>query len=243
MNQSDTTRASSIVIWTIVLLFAWAASGCGAAGQDGADPADGLAVETTVVPTTEGEGLDGEVVTEVESSDTTRAGDAAASEDPDGGSGPDAEDILTMLVEGDGEAPTMPAEGSDLTLGGSPNTAAADSIASGLEAAGVALDGVTVSVLPVSGMAVSLLILEVSDECLETAVPGQDESDDMTAAVLDLPEIEDASIVEVVTIYRGEDEVGPFTMTFTVSVEDLRQSFESGTELGDGLQVQLERES
>jgi hypothetical protein len=234
------TRVRSYVIWTIVVLFAWVAAGCGATGQGDAGSADERDNQTTVSSISEtASSLDGVVTTEPESTDTTLVENASV----EGDSGLDAEEVFTMLVEGDGGDSEASPEGSDLMLGGSPDTSAAAGIVSGLEDAGVDLTGATVSVLPVSGMAVSLLVLELSDEYLETALPGPDEDDDMTGALLSLPEIESASIVEVVTIYRGEDEVGPFTMTFTVSVDDMRQAYESGSDLGDQLQVQLERAS
>lgn len=239
MNH-DMTRGRSFVICAVVVLFAFIAAGCGATGQDDTGSANEPDNQTTASSISETDSsLDEVVTTEPESTDTTGVEDASLDGDP----GLDAEEVFTMLVDGDDGASETSAEGSDLLLGGSPDTSAAAGIAKGLEDAGVDLTGATVSVLPVSGMAVSLLVLELSDEYLETAFPGPDEDDDMTGALLSLPEIESASIVEVVTIYRGEDEVGPFTMTFTVSVDDMRQAYESGNDLGDELQVQMDRGS
>lgn len=236
--STDSTRART-EIWLVVILFAWVATACGEA--DGANDVTKEQVAQTVSEPTPG--ADGES----ESAATTLVADAGRSEpeevtEPEGDTEPSQDDILATILEGD-LGPLEIAEGPDLTVGGSPNTSAAAAIAKGLEEAGVALDGITLSVLPVSGMVASLLVLEVGDEYLEEALIGTEEGSDMTGVLLALPEMESASVAEVVTIYRGEDEIGPFTMTFTVSVEALRQAYESDSELGDELVVELERAS
>lgn len=227
-------------VWLVVVLFAWVATACG--GADGAvGPADEPVGEGVSESTPESDD-------EPESAATTQVADAESPEpesvtEPEEDVDPEQDDILEGILEGDLEPLDVAAEGPDLTLGGSPDTSVAAAIAKGLEDAGVVLDGITVSVLPISGMVASLLVLEVGDEYLETALLGEDEGNDMTGVLLAMPEMESASVAEVVTIYRGEDEIGPFTMTFTVSVEALRQAYESGSELGDEMLVELERAS
>lgn len=235
--KPDSTRARTI-LWSIVILLASPVTGCAESTQTVTEP---TAEQWTVASTSEIDVISAQADAGPESSDQSQDGDGEESLDVDSASMYDELDVLTAILEDNGEHRDIPAEGSDLTLGGSPDRSSAVAIVKGLEDAGVALDGITVSVLPISGMKASLLVMEVSDEYVETALPAGDEGNDITETLLAMPEIESASIAEVVTIYRGEDEIGAFTMTFTVSVEDLRQVYESGGELGDELLVQLER--
>ena len=112
-----------------------------------------------------------------------------------------------------------------------------------LEHAGVTLTGITLSVLPVTGTDASLLVMEVDDDSFAAGLPTEEEGGDLTTALLASPQLEAASITELVTVYRSEDEEGPFTMTFAVTIDAMRQAAATGESLGDAVAVQVDRGS
>lgn len=155
-------------------------------------------------------------------------------------------DFEALLAEALGSEPiARPSEavGSDLILGGTPDLVSAAAITQGLLDAGVDLTGIEVAVLPITGMDASLIVFEVSDEAITLGEEGSDDDDPMMKALLAMPQIEEASITEVVTVYRGADDQGSFVFTFTVSIGALEQALASGSEIGDDMLVQIERSS
>lgn len=234
MNPNPTS-ARAFGIWPLAIALVLAVTACGGIapvveGSGEPQAADG------------GEELDNDSAdSDVEVRLEDSSGDEEQAGDPESESATDI-DVLTSTMEGDPAPPDFPAEGSDLTLGGAPDTSTAAAIRAGLEEAGMVLDGITLSVLPVSGTGTSLLVIEASDEYLETSLAEDDDGTDMSGVLLDLPAVENASISALVTIYRGSDEQGPFTMTFAVSMSDLREAHQAGTDLEDDqLVVQLRR--
>jgi hypothetical protein len=143
----------------------------------------------------------------------------------------------------DGDLPPLPTEGVDAFLGGSPDAYATAALTLDLEHAGVTLTGITLSVLPVTGTDASLLVMEVDDDSFAAGLPTEEEGGDLTTALLASPQLEAASITELVTVYRSEDEEGPFTMTFAVTIDALRQAAATGESLGDAVAVQVDRGS
>lgn len=137
----------------------------------------------------------------------------------------------------------LPNEAVDAYLGGTPDVFAATLITRGLEEAGIDLTGITISVLPITGLEASLLVMEVGDEYVASGLPSESDGSDITGALLGLPQIESAAIAELVTVYRGVDEDGPFAMTFAVSMDDLRDTYAVGSDLGEALLVQVDRGS
>lgn len=151
-------------------------------------------------------------------------------------------DLLATPFEEATEEPET-VEDPDGLLGGAPDDIAVSMIRTRLEAAGVDMSGITVSVLPVSGMDGSLLLFEVGDEYLESALITDEEGEDMTAELLTLAEIETARVAKVVTVYRRVDEGGSFSMSFAVSLDAFREAHETNGDLGGELRVQLDRGS
>ena len=155
----------------------------------------------------------------------------------------DFDEFLAAVVESEPVLLDNEAIGSDLILGGSPDTVSAAAITRGLEDAGVDLSGIEVSVLPITGRDASLVVFEVTNED-EVVISGEGQSDDDDAfmkTLLAMPEVEEASITELVTIYRGVDDQGSFVVTFTVSISALEEALASGSEIGDDMLVQVER--
>jgi hypothetical protein len=142
----------------------------------------------------------------------------------------------------DGE-PLDLVQGPEAYLGGAPDEYSAAAIRLGLEQAGVDISGISLSVLPVNDLDASLLVMELGDEYFESGFPTETEGSDITGALLALPEIDTASITQLVTVYRGEDEEGPYAMTFVVSIAALRDAYATGSDLGDALLVQVDRGS
>jgi hypothetical protein len=146
-------------------------------------------------------------------------------------------------AEGLDDLSPLPTAGPGVYLGGSPDDYAAAVLTSGLEEAGVDLTGITLHVLPVTGVGASLLVLEVGDAYAESSLLTGEEGEDITGALLALPELEAAAITELVVVYRGVDEEGPFTMTFVVSIDALERAYATAGDLGDDLLVQVDRGS
>ena len=159
----------------------------------------------------------------------------------------EAIDALKAALEdsaGSEDVPPLPPDSLDAYLGTSPDAYAARVISLGLEEAGVDLTGITLSVLPVTGVDASLLVLEIGDEYVGSGLLSETAGADITGALLTLPELDTASVSELVIVYRGVDEQGPFTMTFAVSINALRDAYAAGGEaLGDALHVQVDRGS
>lgn len=141
------------------------------------------------------------------------------------------------------DVPAPPAGSVDAYLGGSPDAYATAAITLGLEEAGVDLTGITVHVLPLMGEDASLLVMEIGDDYVESGFLTQEEGKDITGALLALPELTSASISELVTVYRGVDEQGPFTMTFVVSIDALAEAYSTDGDVGDALLAQVDRGS
>ncbi|MGD2103435.1 MAG: hypothetical protein PVG83_14480 [Acidimicrobiia bacterium] len=225
----ESRRRHVLTIWIVIALLALATTGCGSADTalDNSSDTQPSASTTQSVDPDAPSGTDAQV----------NAPDTTLSSSP-----LDAVDLLDELWESEEEAPPLPSEGPSAYVGGSPHTLAAIGIARGLEEAGVDLSGISLSVLPINGTGASLLVMETTDEYLDSALATEEEGSNATVDLLALPEIENASIEELVTIYRGVDEEGPYTLTFAVSVEDLRHAQETGSELDDEqLLVQVDR--
>jgi hypothetical protein len=140
-----------------------------------------------------------------------------------------------------GEPIDVPPESLQSRIGCCPDEYTAAAITLGLEQAGVDLTGIEVAVLPVTGGDTSLLVLEVGDDSVAPGLLTETAGSDMSAALLALPEIEGASITQLVLVYRGTDEEGSFVMTFVVPIDALRDAYASGGDVGDALRVQIDR--
>lgn len=266
MTFQSTRFQVPTAVCAVVMLAAFTA-GCG-----GSESGVGGPSNTTLVPQTDQpvevsvQGpleVAGPDTSEIdEGADNATMGDEAGSSetmvddpDPDGGEAHGNSDTgsaydelaaLEAALEGSEDVngvPSVPTEGTDAYLGGSPDAYSAAAITLGLEEAGVELTGITLSVLPIGGMDASLLVLEVGDAYFDPGFLTEAKGADITGALLALPEIGTASIAELVTIYRGVDEEGPFSMTFAVSIDALREASVTGGELGDALVVQVDRRS
>jgi hypothetical protein len=114
--------------------------------------------------------------------------------------------------------PDEPLTGSDALVGGTPNTTASRSISAALEDAGVDLTGMRFYVLPVTGTAEWLLVIEVGDD---TALA----TDDAAAGEQFLPVVVEQmtlwGLTRLVFNYEGADDAGPLVMTLTMTLADL----------------------
>jgi hypothetical protein len=218
------TRTSFRWVCLLIVLAALSLTACGGPGSSAPDQETGRQVEAAPQ---QSEGAGG-VPTDASQEDTITDESFAEL------------DLLTELFESEPIPFEAEATGSDFTLGGSPDSASAAAIVLGLEEAGFDLSDIEMSVLPISGMDASLLVLEVTDD-VAALMSEDEESAALAGALLASPEIENASITELVTIYRGADEQGSFVMTFTISITALREAQASGTDVGDELLVQIER--
>jgi predicted small lipoprotein YifL len=218
------TRTSFRWACLLIVLAALSLAACGGQGSSAPDQETGRQVEAAPQ---QSEGADG-VLADASQEDTiTDEGFAEL-------------DLLTELFESESIPFEAEVTGSDFILGGSPDSASAAAIVLGLEEAGFDLSDIDVSVLPISGMDASLLVLEVTDD-VEALISEDEEGAALARALLASPEIEDASITEIVSMYRGTDELGSFVMTFTISITALREAQATGADVGDELLVQIER--
>ncbi len=260
MCQSTSRQVSRIL--GLIAMFAVLTAGCGTGeGAVGEASTTSSAAPTTqpVVASAPGDpaGSDtGDVAdTSEPTEDVTLSPEPAVDSQEDNGTEPDAgevgsspdetdtpEAVFRAALEAD-EVPQAPTEGPDVYLGGSPDVYAAAAISLGLGEAGVDLTGITLSVLPITGIDASLLVMELGDEDAIGGLLTPEAGADITGALLALPEIETASITELVMVYRGVDEEGPFALTFAVSIDALREAYQTGADLGDALLVQVDRGS
>lgn len=245
-----------------VMLLAALAAGCGGSGETESTPTSTTAAATTSstrVPVEDPTGTTTGVDDSVEQADkppssddidaqlpTAEDGDeVAAAPGTDGDTEAPSDQIAALLArleaEDSTDSPPVPTDALNAYLGGTPDAYAATAIALGLQDAGVELGDIALSVLPIGGIEASLLVLEIGDEYLGSGLLSEAAGASITDALLTLPEIETAAITQLVTLYRGTDEEGPFTMTFLVSIDALRQAHATGGDVGDSLLVQVDR--
>jgi hypothetical protein len=226
-------RLCSLLVVMVLLLTACA----GAGNEDGS-----ASTSVTDELTHRASGQPADQV-EARGEQTEDAQEAEATEETDKELIVDFDELLAAALENEPLPLDSGAIGSDLILGGSPDSVSAATITQGLEDAGFDLVGIEVSVWPITGMDASLIVMEVRDEAITV---GDDESDDDDAfmkTLLAMPEIEEASVAEIVTVYRGVDDQGSFVFTVTMPISALEQALASGSEIEDDMLVQIERSS
>ena len=228
-------RLRSLLVVILLMVTACAGSGDGSAST-ASSIAAGNAPPGSEGTTGQGEEPTGE-------SDANSRGGSEAERDDDGLV--DLDLLIAAIFDGESDHPDIEAPEWDLPLGGSPDLGAAAAITLGLEAAGADLTDLELSVLPLTGMNASLLVLELTSE-LEVVASDPEPGDDDNAVLetlLAMPEISETSITDLVFIFRGEDEEGPFVLTLTASISDLQAALASGAGLGDKWLIQLEQGS
>jgi hypothetical protein len=159
----------------------------------------------------------------------------------DAGDASEPEALVAAIRDAEGTPPETEATGSDLTLGGSPDAATAAAVTRHLEDAGFDLTGVEISVLPVSGLDGSLLVFDITDEA-EGLLSSDDGGEAFVKTFLSAPEMTEASVNQLVLTYRGSDEQGSYVATVTIPIAKLEAALASGTNVGDQLRVQIDRE-
>lgn len=265
MVTLQSTKLQTVWMACVIAILAVSNAGCSARTDPAGDPPTSAVAAETQPSTTEGtvsapgqtsptetvvDGEPGGRDQDPEGTGTTTADAPGSGAEPNEASDAVISDdeiaaLNAVFESADGveELPPIPAEGVDAYLGGSPDGVAAAAITLGLEQAGIDLSGITLSVLPITGADASLLVMELGEGYLDSGLPTEAEGSEITGALLALPEIESAAITELVTVYRGVDEEGPFTLTFVVPMDALRDAYESGGALGDALLVQVDRGS
>ena len=122
--------------------------------------------------------------------------------------------------------------GTASILGASPDEGLALALTAELEATGLDLTGTRIEVRPVTGTGESLLVFWIDDTAIALG-----EEDDVTevllGALLDSPIVDGAAITRFVINYRSEDEDGPFVLTATSAIADMRVALETGQDLAE----------
>lgn len=105
--------------------------------------------------------------------------------------------------------------------------------------AGFDLSGLEMVVYPL-GPSESFLLFLSDDETALLSVEGGFEL--FAGQLLSSPRVPEFGIERLVMQHRTSDDEGPLTVTFTVSIDDLREGYETGVDIWDRVAVQVERE-
>jgi hypothetical protein len=189
----------------LVAFLAVALIACGGSSDSGEDSSSGAPSDGSLSSTAGGGGASNDRVP-----------------DDDGEASDEESVLLAALDDADFELPDDLPTGADALLGGTPYYAAAAAVTASLEAAGLAIAGLEIHVLPISGTDTSLLVFEMDTAAMtsETEAVPEDATPALTT-LLQSEAVQAANVSRVVLNFRGEDETGPVTFTITMPLETL----------------------
>lgn len=149
----------------------------------------------------------------------------------------DDEEVAAAIAEAEATDP------SEIRSG--PDPIASDAIAAELDAAGIDLTGVRVSVWPLTGDGRTLLILNVTDDTAllaESAGPAESAPvEAVLRALVDGTAARDAEIARFAIRYTGDVEGDPVEVVWTLAMSDIEEGLRTGVPIADRSLVQVTR--
>lgn len=141
---------------------------------------------------------------------------------------PDPFSVDSLLALEPGAPPEL--TGTAAIIGAAPDHGLAAALTAELEATGLDLTGTRIEVRPATGTGESLLVFWIDDTAIAL---GDDDgaTDTLLGALLGSAIVDGASITRFVINYRSEDDDGPFVLTATALIADMRTALETGRDL------------